>query len=123
MPAGNDAVFTGNVTDGGDVAWSTEYDSSRRSTAGAPVTLSCTFDATTNPVTAAANLVTAYKQKAQAKGLTQSACSSGATVTFLPTDVDVTGMTVGSGNSPVSTNPNAPTPVGNTGLNVYEKSS
>ena len=118
MPAGNDAVFGGNVTDGGDVPWSTEYNSSARSVSADTVTVSCTFDASGNPATAAGNLVTAFKANAPTG---YSASNNGATVTFEPNDV--LGMKVGSSNTPVSTNSAQPTPVGNTGLNVFEKPS
>lgn len=116
--AGNDAIFTGSVTNGADVKWTTEYGSSLPDSTPAPVTVSCRFDLSGNKNTAVSNLATAYSA-ACPEGSGQSASSNGAIVTFVPS-AGITGMTVDG--TKVSTS-GPPTPVGHTGLSVSEPPS
>lgn len=117
MPVGNEAVFFGNVAEGGEVDWTTEFASVGE---GGSYPKSCSFEVSGGQTSSDVAVALATSFESENPGGTFNASAAGNKVKFTARDYTVSGMMVGSDSTPVSTNPSDPTSVGSTGVSVFE---
>lgn len=117
MPVGNEAVFAGEVANGGQVDWTTEFASVGE---GGSYPKSCSFSVTGGQSSSDVATALATSFEGENPGGTFNANATGNKVKFTARDYTVSGMMVGSESTPVSTDPSDPTSVGSTGVSVFE---
>lgn len=119
MPAGNDATFTGSVTNGDEVTWSTDFTSTSKRGLEVASAVSSPFTVSTahpNPPHVAGQFVTAFNSAAPT-GYSAARTAHSPTVTITcPAGIEVNDMTV---DGTALTN-NVAHAIGSTGLSVKE---